>query len=161
MNTIIWQGNNLQLSLATRPNRAIRNFIHEQIKAFNNNVSEHHRNTRQTDLGTLDLIIRNESDEVVGGLTADIYWGWLDINDLWVHESLRGQGFGRQLLTTAEAEGVKRGCTQVLLTTFSFQAKDFYEHLGYRVVGQLDDYPPGETYFWMRKDFGEEDRSPN
>lgn len=153
MSTTIWQGNNLRLMLTTTPNQAVRKFIHEQIKAFNNNISEHHREIRQTGLETLDIIIRNESDEILGGLTADIYWGWLDINDLWVHESLRGQGFGRRLLTTAEAEGVKRGCRRVFLTTFSFQAKDFYERLGYRVVGRLDDYPPGHAYFWMRKDF--------
>ena len=42
-----------------------------------------------------------------------------------------------------------------MLSTFSFQARDFYQRHGYRVVGQLDDYPPGETFYWMRKELNE------
>jgi hypothetical protein len=30
--------------------------------------------------------------------------------------------------------------------------------LGYRVVGQLDDYPPGQIFYWMRKDFKPDNR---
>ena len=45
-----------------------------------------------------------------------------------------------------------RGCSQVMLTTYSFQARGFYEKEGYRVVGEMADYPPGATYYWMRKD---------
>lgn len=33
------------------------------------------------------------------------------------------------------------------------RACGFYEKSGYRVIGQLTDYPPGATYFWLRKDF--------
>ena len=47
-----------------------------------------------------------------------------------------------------------RGCTRVFLQTYSFQAKDFYQKLGYQVVGQLDDYPPGQSFYWMRKELG-------
>jgi hypothetical protein len=38
------------------------------------------------------------------------------------------------------------------LRTFSFQARRFYEKEGYRVVGELADYLPGETLYWVRKD---------
>ena len=40
-----------------------------------------------------------------------------------------------------------------VLTTFSFQARGFYEKYGYCVAGAMEDYPPGATYFWMRKEF--------
>jgi hypothetical protein len=39
-----------------------------------------------------------------------------------------------------------------MLTTYSFQARGFYEKEGYSVVGEMAGYPPGATYFWMRKD---------
>jgi len=41
----------------------------------------------------------------------------------------------------------ERGCTAAYLTTFSFQARPFYESLGYEVFGILDDYPPGYQKF--------------
>ena len=88
----------------------------------------------------------------MAGLTAELYWGWMFVDDLWVHESLRHQGYGSRLLAAAEEEAQKRGCARVWLRTFSFQARAFYEKYGYRVVGQLDDYPPGEVFYWMRKD---------
>ena len=57
----------------------------------------------------------------------------------------------------AEGEARARGCTRAWVRTFRFQARGFYERLGYRVVGELVDYPPGEALYWMRKDFdGEE-----
>ena len=53
----------------------------------------------------------------------------------------------------AEQEARRRGCRYAQLTTYSFQARGFYEKLGYSVVGQMDDYPPGRRSLWMRKDF--------
>lgn len=69
-------------------------------------------------------------------------------------ERLRGQGYGKELMARAEEDAVRRGATHAFLTTFSFQAQGFYERLGYRVVGTLDDYPPDGAYYLLRKDFG-------
>jgi hypothetical protein len=38
------------------------------------------------------------------------------------------------------------------LTTFDFQARSFYEIKGYKVVGEIKDYPPGSSYFTMVKE---------
>ncbi len=55
----------------------------------------------------------------------------------------------------AETEAMRRGCKWARLETFSFQARGFYEKLGYRVIGALHDFPPGGSVYWMRKDFSE------
>lgn len=68
---------------------------------------------------------------------------------------MRGQGPGRRLLQAAEREAQARGCSRAKLTTYSFQARRFYEKEGYRVVGVLQDYPPGGAYYWMRKDIAD------
>ena len=34
---------------------------------------------------------------------------------------------------------------------FSFQARPFYERLGYTIFGQIDDYPAGHTRFFLQK----------
>lgn len=68
-----------------------------------------------------------------------------------MHELIRGQGVGRQLLGRAEAEAAARGCRNAHLDTFSFQARGFYESLGYEVFGALGDYPPGHSRYFLHK----------
>jgi N-acylglucosamine-6-phosphate 2-epimerase len=145
--------NGLHFTLTDTPNPEDRDYIHQRIKAFNNAVSEHHRAVRRSGPKPLDIFICDSQGRLLGGLVASTYWGWLDIEDLWLDETLRGLGYGRELLAIVETEALARGCSRVFLQTFSFQAKGFYEKLGYQVVGRLDDYPPGQTFFWMRKDF--------
>jgi hypothetical protein len=39
----------------------------------------------------------------------------------------------------------------VWLDTYSFQARGFYERLGYTVFGTINDYPPGHSRFFLTK----------
>lgn len=144
---------NLHITLSDEDAAGIAAFIHGRIKAFNDAHSPAHRAARADGLHPLLVVARDGDDNVVGGLIAATYWGWLDVDDLWVAEEVRGRGLGRRLLRTAEREARARGCSRARLTTYSFQARAFYEKEGYGVVGALEDYPPGETYYWMRKDF--------
>ena len=88
---------------------------------------------------------------VAGGLIGETYWNWLYIELLFVKEALRGQGYGQQLLALAEAEAVRRGARNAYLDTFSFQSPEFYKGNGYRVYGELGDFPPGHTRIFMTK----------
>jgi ribosomal protein S18 acetylase RimI-like enzyme len=131
---------------------AVRERIHGEIKSFNDAMSPYHRAARAGGLQPLDVLVTDKDGEILGGLIADTYWGWLSIDDLWVADRYRGQGIGCRLVELAEMEAQKRICTRVFLRTFSFQARGMYEKLGFRVVGELLDYPPGEAFYWMRKD---------
>lgn len=104
----------------------------------------------------LDVMIRNRHGSPLGGLVAVTHWGWLDVALFWLDEPARGKGYGTQIMLLAEKEAKRRGCHASRLTTYSFQARGFYEKLGYRVVGRYEDYPPGETHYALRKDFSEE-----
>lgn len=146
--------NGLRFVLVDVVNAADRSFVHEQIRAFNDAVSEWHREVRTAGVQALDIFVRDGEGRLRGALIGSTYWGWLDVEDLWLDASLRGLGHGQRLVGMAEAEARARDCFRVWLRTFSFQAKGFYEKLGYRVVGALEDYPPGQTLFWMRKDLG-------
>jgi hypothetical protein len=54
-------------------------------------------------------------------------------------------------MSRAESEAVARGCHGAWLDTFEFQARPFYERLGYVCFGELEDYPVGSARYFMRK----------
>jgi GNAT superfamily N-acetyltransferase len=159
MQTIPEQPHNLSLTLTDSPTDADNSFIHQQIREFNNQISPAHRAVRAP--GTivpLSIFVRDDKQQLVGGLVANTYWNWLEIDCFWVADILRGQGLGERMLRMAEIEAIMRGCIRVHLKTFGFQARTFYEKYGYRSVGQLNDFPPGETFYWMRKELGRPER---
>ena len=99
----------------------------------------------------LQIFLRTEEKTILGGLLGETYWGWLHISYLWIDESLRKQGFGKQIMQIAEQEAVRRGCHSVHLDTMSFQALPFYEGLGYSVFGILNDLPAGHKRIFLMK----------
>ena len=114
----------------------------------------HHYNVQQAgdpQSQQLCFSLRTSNNEVVGGLIGKTYWNWLYIDLLFVKEELRGFGYGHRLLEIAEAEARKRGATNVYLDTFSFQAPNFYKQHGYRVFGELADFPPGHQRYFFTK----------
>lgn len=98
----------------------------------------------------LKLVARDEQG-LVGGLIGNTRWKWLYVAKLWVHERARGRGVGTKLLGAAEEIARSRGCTDASLDTFEYQARPFYEKLGYELFGTLDGYPPGYRQFYLRK----------
>ena len=96
-------------------------------------------------------LLRAEDGEILGGLLGMIWGRWLYIKIVWVAEPVRGQGWASRLLEAAETYALKRDCNAAHLETFSFQARPLYERLGYEVFGTLEDYPPGHTFYFMRK----------
>jgi GNAT superfamily N-acetyltransferase len=80
-------------------------------------------------------------------------WKWLLIDGLWVEKEIRGQGIARELLFAAESKAVERGCRGAWLGTFDFQARGFYERLGYTVFAELTGFPPGHAHYHLKKVF--------
>jgi ribosomal protein S18 acetylase RimI-like enzyme len=94
------------------------------------------------------------NDQILGGAEGYTHWRWLYVSHLWVDDTVRRQGAGRQVMAMMEEAGRRRGCGAAWLDTFSFQALGFYQALGYRLFGELTDYPPGHTrhYLWKPLD---------
>ncbi len=99
----------------------------------------------------LALLVRDEAGTVTGGLRATSYYAWMFIDLLILPEARRGQGLGTRLMQAAEAEASRLGLLGIWLDTFSFQARPFYERLGYRLVGSIADFPPGGARHWLAK----------
>lgn len=95
--------------------------------------------------------LRDASGALRGGITGYAWGGWLHVLILWVSEELRGHGHGRELLEAAEAFARDNDCYDVHLTTFEFQAPEFYRRRGYECFAQVPEYPRGSTHYFMRK----------
>ena len=100
----------------------------------------------------LCFVVQTADGEIVGGVLGELFWEWFNIDLLWVKEELRGRGYGRQLLARVEAEARQRGAKHAFLDTFSFQAPEFYKRYDYTVFGELPDFPPGHTRYYMTKE---------
>ena len=96
---------------------------------------------------TFAVFLRDANGRICGGVIAKAGRGWLKIGTMWVDEAVRGQGYGRRLLETAEVEGIQRGCHSAYLDTFSFQAPEFYLKLDYEIFGTLEAFPDKHKRF--------------
>ncbi len=101
------------------------------------------------------ILIKRKDDTLMGCVMANFLWNGMEIISLWVDESKRGEGLGQKLMEMVEAEGKKRGCAFAYTNTFSWQAPDFYEKLGYMLYGKLENFPEGNTLSYYRKDLVE------
>lgn len=98
------------------------------------------------------ITVRGADGELAGGLVGATYLGWLQVQALWLPESLRGSGLGKSLLAEAEKEAARRGCPRVFVETLSFQALPFYEKCGYKVFSKLSGFPPGGARYALTKE---------
>jgi ribosomal protein S18 acetylase RimI-like enzyme len=129
-------------------NQEDSDFIRRKVIEHNmDNISD----DVKTPLENVSFMLRDKSDKIVGGITATLFWGHCHIDFLWVDESCRGNGYGRDLLMEMEASAIEKGCILMVLDTFSFQAPDFYKKQGYEVFGVLEDFPKGSRQYYLQK----------
>jgi GNAT superfamily N-acetyltransferase len=108
----------------------------------------------ETDWSPRWIIGRDKDEAVQAGIRFVLAFEWLFVNWLWVADSYRKRGVGSQLMAGAEAAARAQGCRAAYLDTFTFQAPEFYERLGYREFGRLNDFPPGHARIWFSKPLG-------
>jgi GNAT superfamily N-acetyltransferase len=99
--------------------------------------------TSKSDQGHFSVKVLDEAGEIVGGLTAWYWAGLCGISMLWVREEHRKDGWGTKILLAAEQEARRRGCDRVCVSSFTFQAPDFYRRHGYVETGRTLGIPGG------------------
>ena len=138
-----------RVTVEDNPDPGLRAEILKPLRAFNESqvgplTAQH-----------LAVVLRDpESNAVIGGLWGYSVADWMFVDLLVVPESFRRQGMGTSLMNQAETIAAARNCVGVWLHTGTFQAPGFYEKLGYREFGALDDYPRGHRtmYYCKRLD---------
>ena len=102
----------------------------------------------------VELTVRIEADgELVAGASG---WTWGEAAGIamtWVGGGHRGGGLGSRMLGAFEDEARRRGCTHVFVTSFTFQAPDFYRRLGYEEIFRWHSVPThGHDDVHLRKE---------
>jgi GNAT superfamily N-acetyltransferase len=122
-------------------------YLEDRIYEFNS------RETGIEDGEMLAFFVRQD-DRIVAGICGNTWGGTCELRQFWVEESQRHRGLGARLFAAAEQEARRRGCSQIVLMTFSFQAPAFYEKHGFEVVAAIDNHPYGHRNLLMRKRLG-------
>ena len=98
------------------------------------------------------VFVRDGAGQIIAGVSGSTWGGCCQVHTLWVDGPQRGQGLARKLMAEAEAVARRRGCRLVMGLTYDVLTRDFYERLGYRIVGMIEDCPAGTATRWYRKD---------
>jgi ribosomal protein S18 acetylase RimI-like enzyme len=101
--------------------------------------------------GKLAVMVYDENNQLIGGVNGFQWGDAFTVEVLWIEEEWRGQDIGSQVLRAIEDQAAARGCTQVYLDTYNFQAIGFYQKLGYEVLGTLENFPTPYTHYFLKK----------
>lgn len=92
-----------------------------------------------------------DNDKFVGGVYGSITEDSMYIAWLVVDEEYRGKGIGKILMCKIEEKAKEQSIYSINLGTVEFQAREFYEKLGYKVVLIKENDPKGFKSYSMVK----------
>lgn len=100
----------------------------------------------------VNLYVKDENDNVRGGILSAICWNWLEIYSLILDEDIRNSGYGTKLLNEVEKIAREKKCDFIKVDTLSFQALDFYKKNGFQVYGTIDNVGRDFIHYYLKKD---------
>ena len=94
-----------------------------------------------------------ENGKIIAGLDACVTaFKILYVSTVFVDEKHRRKGYGKLLIEEMEKRAKDMGINTIRLDTFSWQGKDFYEALNYKVVGFYENKIDGYAeYFFVKQ----------
>lgn len=90
----------------------------------------------------------DDDGQLLGAITGRAYYNEVHIGDLIIGKEHRKSGIGRKLVEEVENTYKGKGYEKITLTTFGFQAPEFYKKLGYETeFVRVDKEPKLSKYF--------------
>lgn len=118
---------------------------------INNNLNDNYDPNTYTHDSQIYSVVALDDDRFVGGIEARIEEDMMHLGLLVVLEEYRGKGVGSKLMTLMEEVAAGKKVTKITLGTVEFQARLFYEKLGYQVVLTRKNMPRGFENYKMMK----------
>jgi len=124
---------------------AVDQAIHAGLRAFNRALANWPERQR------FNVVLRDSEGNVRGGNLASVNFDVLVLEDVFVDDTCRHHGHGAKLMALAEEEGRRRGARLATVSTYSWQARPFYQKLGYAVYAELPYNDGGYTLYSLKK----------
>ena len=74
-----------------------------------------------------------ENGRIIGAITGNSYYREVHISELAVDKDFRGQDIGTELINAVEDHFKGKGIENINLSTYAFQAPEFYKKCGYEI----------------------------
>ena len=123
----------------------IANYLSTELKRYNESIVGPYQRKPYA------IYIKSQSGEVIAGIKGDVFERICSVHLMWVHENCRQQGFGKKIMLRLDKYATKMGCRFIQLDTAAFQAKAFYEKLGFSTIATLPEGFMGSDQYIMRK----------
>jgi ribosomal protein S18 acetylase RimI-like enzyme len=136
--TFTWQ-------VETNPSDADVTTLRNHLRAYN--LSQ----AKADDATNLAIFLRDVAGEIIGGIAGSLWGEGLEIDFLWIDDSLRGLGVGKRLVLQLEEAARERNGRTAILDTYSFQAPDFYQSLGYDIMVIVEGFGNKHSKYFLRK----------
>lgn len=96
--------------------------------------------------------VAKENDEIIGVITGHSYYQEVHIGDLIIYEEHRNKHIGSKLVKTVEDYFKDKGFENMNLTTYGFQAPEFYKKCGFEVeyIRENKENPKLNKYFLVK-----------
>ena len=126
-------------------NEAIDKQILDGLKAYNRSKIGPYTPASFT------IYIKSENAEMLAGLNGEFLEDVCNVKHVWVDEHHRNKGLGKRLIYQLEQFLKTKNCPIIQLYTAYFQAKDFYEKLGFTTLVSIEKGFMGHSSHFMRK----------
>ena len=125
----------------------------EKIGEFIGDGFTNYANQNGVDLNFDDycFVAEGEDGKILGVITGRAYYNEVHIGDLIIAEGSRRSGLGSKLVHAVEEAFSGKGYEKITLTTFGFQAPEFYKKLGFQVEFIREDKYPKLTKYFLAK----------
>lgn len=91
------------------------------------------------------------SNNIIGGISGNIFNKYIRVGFAWIDENYRNKKLGTKLFKELEKFAKSKNCTFIQLATFDFQARPFYEKIGFECLGIIPKWLEGRDCAFMRK----------
>ena len=96
--------------------------------------------------------VAEDNGNIAGVIIGRAYYNEIHIGDLVVGKEYRRDGIGSKLVNAVEDAYKGKGYEKIALTTFGFQAPEFYKKLGYELEFVREDKDSKlSKYFYLKK----------
>ena len=136
-------------------NIILQNLIHKELRSYNRRnckwIYDNEDEVPSSNEKKYNNFIVYDNEILIGGAIGYIEYEWYFLDKLYINEKYRGKGIGKMLIYNIEKFSKENFLVGIRMGTWDFQAKSFYEKLGYEVFGKIKDCPPDTIHYDLKK----------